>query len=178
PGCAGHQCVLYLWPDLRIDCVGKGAPQLERHRLVAEKNSRKCFPCGFFLLSGQEAMSDTPSIVALLFRERAAPELKREVQIIVRGHTPPRFRSGVTSPAEGGAQQYSPQASIRRRRFSSASPRRYAASVWFSMACAKACSATSRGNDVRSPHQSRNVERKPWTVKSPRFIRSSRLWRA
>ena len=52
------------------------------------------------------------------------------------------------------------------RRFSSASPRRYAASVSSPMTCASAASATSRGKFVASPTQSLNDERKPCAVKA------------
>jgi hypothetical protein len=50
-----------------------------------------------------------------------------------------------------------------RRRFRPV-PRRYAASVLFSILCASAISRTSRGKCVSSPTQSVNAERKPCTV--------------
>jgi hypothetical protein len=57
--------------------------------------------------------------------------------------------------------------------FSSASPRRYACSALSPTACARAASATSRGNSAQSPHQSRNVDWKPCVVRSPRPILGS-----
>src|SRR5215471_14136415 len=64
-----------------------------------------------------------------------------------------------TFPLAAGLVQKSAQASMSLRRFSNRSPRLYAASTAFGIACASAISATSRGNDVRSEAQSRNVER-------------------
>ena len=52
----------------------------------------------------------------------------------------------------------------RVRRFSRASPRRYARSTASPTRCASAASAISRGKPVSSPTQSRKAERKPWTV--------------
>ena len=58
-------------------------------------------------------------------------------------------------------------------RFSKRSPRRYAASTLSPTVCANAISATSAGKFVRSATQSRNDERKPCTVRSPRPMRRS-----
>jgi hypothetical protein len=71
-----------------------------------------------------------------------------------------------TTLLPGVAVQNSPHAVINWRRFSSASPRRYALSVESPETCARAASQISRENEVWSPAQSRNALRKPWTVAS------------
>jgi hypothetical protein len=93
-----------------------------------------------------------------------------------RRRVPPcRVRVGcrglvITSLATSACSQYAAHASISLRLFSSASPRRYACSALSPTACARAASATSRGNSVSSPDQSRKVEQKPCVVRSPRPI--------
>ena len=72
-----------------------------------------------------------------------------------------------------GDSQNAPQASMRVRRLSRASPRRYARSTSSPTRWAKAASATSRGNVVRSPAQSRKALRKPCTVTSTCARRST-----
>jgi len=67
----------------------------------------------------------------------------------VTGHYAVPDRKGIT--IETVAPQKAAHASISLRRFSSASDRRYAASVSLPIACASAASATSRGKVVLSP---------------------------
>src|SRR5262245_5506002 len=60
--------------------------------------------------------------------------------------------------------QYSAHVSIRRRRLSNKSLRRYATSTLLPTTCASAVSETSLGKSVRSAAQSRKLDRKPCTV--------------
>lgn len=71
--------------------------------------------------------------------------------------------------------QKSAQAYINMILFSNKSPRRYAASTLSGRLCANACSQTSREKELAtdSAHQSRNDERNPCIVMSPRFMRLS-----
>jgi len=80
---------------------------------------------------------------------------------------------GTTKVRDLSVVQNRDQASISCRRFWNKSPRRYAASTLLSIVCAKAISTTSRGKFVHSAAQSRNVDRNPWQVRSPRPIRLS-----
>src|SRR5207248_2588837 len=65
------------------------------------------------------------------------------------------------------------QASIICRRFSNRSPRRYAASTLSPTTWARAISATSDGNSLRSAAQSLKVERKPCVVSAAYPMRRS-----
>src|SRR5262249_39052162 len=92
---------------------------------------------------------------------RPMPQKRRPPALFpLGGHDTPR--SGVTfALVVVGLLQYSAHESVRRRRFSKRSVRRYAASTALGMACARAASHTSRGKLVRSAVQSRNALRMP-----------------